>query len=91
MCEVGAKTANVARHALVNALQICETDKNKENKKRKKPKSVRGVTVGGVWATLVYSIVSEPFGLLSLCCPLELICKYVAAYATCIHTLLVLG
>lgn len=49
-------------------------------------------TVGRVWATLVYGIlVSEPFGLLSLCCSLEqcmYVCVCVAAYGThaYIHT-----
>lgn len=77
MCEVGAKTANVARHALVNALQICEIEKIKKIKRgsgRNPNRSGEELvgTVGRVWATLVYGIlVSEPFGLLSLCCSLE--------------------
>lgn len=53
MCEVGAKTANVARHALVNALQICETEKIKKITRGRRNSNQLGGSGKGV-GLLVY-------------------------------------
>lgn len=54
MCEVGAKTANVARHALVNALQICETEKIKKITRGRRNSNQLGGKWEGGWATRIY-------------------------------------
>lgn len=42
MCEVGAKTANVARHALVNAFRSVKPSKKKNGKEKGKAKQQQG-------------------------------------------------